>query len=152
MAESLRIKLSPLLLSIPFLLVITAGTSCVTTTSTEAGGKLPPRTYVYGQPIVFNCCIHAVNALGWQLRSSDVGTGIVVATTPVSFATGGDYVTIMVKDEGQQQSTVYVESSSKQAIDWGKNASNLRKFFAKLDHLVTMQNSAPATKPLARNI
>lgn len=80
--------------------------------------------------------------LSWDIQTAQKDAGVISAKTPMSLWTWGDKVTIHVfrPDSASGDSLIHVgfTSGTDQAVDWGKNGKNQRKFFQKLDGILGM--------------
>ena len=125
---------------VPALAVIAfAVGACTTTTSNMTTAASPAQLpgYSQGYDRVFSASVDAATMLSWEITVAQKDAGIISAKTPMSLATWGDKVTIRVfaPDSARADSLTRIgfTSGTDQAIDWGKNAGNQRKFFAKLN-------------------
>jgi hypothetical protein len=74
--------------------------------------------------------------LSWTVQATNQESGFIQAKVPVNPRTFGSLVTIEVRSVSPNTTQVDVASSSSQALDWGKNAANIKDFLDVLDKLV----------------
>jgi len=103
--------------------------------------------YSQGYDRVFSAALDAVALLSWEVKVAQKDAGIISVKTPMSLVTWGDKVTIRVfrpdSARGDTLTRIGFTSGTDQAIDWGKNSKNQRKFFERLNGILNSTSSAP---------
>lgn len=103
-------------------------------------------------PRVFAAVCEAAVAERMTITAADPNLGIVVANTGVSFSTWGENLRVQVFQPEPGQTTVTISSGLKFGlVDWGKNAKNLDRFFARINSLVTSAPPAWLADPTGRH-
>jgi hypothetical protein len=121
------------------LLIVSLLTACTTTTSNLDTATSPSALpgYADGYERVFTASVDAIAMLSWEITVAEMDAGVIVAKTPRNLLTWGDKVTVKVfRPDSLRADTltrVGFTSGTDQAIDWGKNSANQKKFFQKLD-------------------
>lgn len=116
--------------------------ACTTATSNMANIASPSQLpgYSQGYDRVFSAAVDAVTLLSWDITVAQKDAGVITAKTPLSLTTWGDKVTVRIfpPDSLRADSLTRVgfTSGTDQAIDWGKNSRNQRKFFEKLNGIL----------------
>lgn len=132
-----------------FALSCAALTACTTATSNMESITSPTQLpgYSQGYDRVFSAALDAVALLSWEVKVAQKDAGIISVKTPMSLVTWGDKVTIRVfrpdSARGDTLTRIGFTSGTDQAIDWGKNSKNQRKFFERLNGILNSTSSAP---------
>lgn len=94
---------------------------------------------------VFSAAAQAVQSLpGWKALEVNQAGWYITASVSFNFWSYGENITINVTEPTPGQPSVNVFSSSKFAlVDFGKNRSNVRKFFAELQNALAAAGCVP---------
>jgi hypothetical protein len=104
-------------------------------------------TKIYNRPYdkTFDSCIRAMKDLGHSITSKSKGAGTIEGETDSSILSWGENISISVKDitavgtKFLEPCKVEVTINSKavaQLISWGKDGSNEKSLFNKMDSLL----------------
>jgi len=83
--------------------------------------------------------IHAMESLGWQTDYAKSKLPVlVVGMVPGTLTSNGEIVEVSLMDKQGGKTEVYVVSRSVlQAVDWGRNADNIKQFYSALNGVIT---------------
>lgn len=117
-------------LSLSLILLMTACTTTQTSNNVVPENK---KNYNASYTEVYSQAVSTLMELKWQVTESNKKEGLIKAKTPMNLLTWGDQVIVYVFEKTENNVLVEVTSSSPQQIDWGKNRSNIEKFYSLLD-------------------
>jgi uncharacterized lipoprotein len=84
---------------------------------------------------IWDRCLGALERTGVEVKAADSRTGVIEGTKSMSWASHGEIIVVHIAKVAEGECSVRIKSDSKLAtimIDFGKNASNVRKFFHEL--------------------
>jgi hypothetical protein len=84
---------------------------------------------------VWDQCLDALRRINVSIKTIDASKGLIEGTTGLTWRTYGEIVAVHVTKISNDECAVQIRSDSKFAalvVDYGKNASNIEKFFHQL--------------------
>jgi hypothetical protein len=84
---------------------------------------------------IWDQCLEALRRINVNIKTIDASKGLVEGTTDLTWKTYGEIVAVQVTGISNDECAVQIRSDSKLstlALDYGKNASNIEKFFHQL--------------------
>lgn len=101
--------------------------------------------------VVFNAAAQAAQSLpGWRVVEVNQAGWYITASVSLNFWSYGENITVQIMEPSPGQPVMNVLSTSKFALfDFGKNRSNVNKYFAKVQYALIQYGNgqAPAATP-----
>ena len=110
---------------------------CTTTQSSNQLIPIEQKTFSQSYDNVVQASVDALRQQNWRVIDIDKKNGAIKAITPANLLTMGDEVLVFVSKRGNSVQ-VDVDSSSRQAYDWGKGKDNLLKFYQSLKQYLSV--------------
>ncbi len=115
-------------------LVTYLSTNVAETTSDSAFPELRPRTYAAPAALMFDVARRAAEALHWELGTVEPEARKIEAVATTRVIKFKDDVTIWVKADGEERSTLFARSASRAGVvDLGANTRHIMDLFETVD-------------------